>query len=116
MLGGLAARWTVSSSANARGDFGRFFTLSIDMLCIAGFDGYFKRLKPCLERVLGYTLEGPHRAPFIDFVHSDDRAATIAETKKVARAVPSPFIETLPAKDGPIAGCSGTRPRMRSRN
>ena len=35
----------------------RFFTLSIDLLCIAGFDGYFKWLNFSWERVLEYRIE-----------------------------------------------------------
>jgi PAS domain S-box-containing protein len=61
----------------------RFFTLSIDLLCIAGFDGYFKRLNPSWERVLGYRIEDLTSSPFLDFVHPDDRAATIAEMQKL---------------------------------
>ena len=62
----------------------RFFSMSLDMLCIAGFDGYFKRLNPAWERTLGYTVAELTAAPFLDFVHPEDRHATVAATQKIS--------------------------------
>jgi PAS domain S-box-containing protein len=69
-------------SGHAAVDLDRFFVLSNDMLCIAGFDGYFKRVNPAWERVLGWTPEELTSRPWTDFVHPDDLDATIAEADK----------------------------------
>jgi PAS domain S-box-containing protein len=61
----------------------RFFTLSLDLLCIAGFDGYFKRVNPAWERVLGYTPEELLARPYVDFVHPDDRNPTTTAADKL---------------------------------
>jgi PAS domain S-box-containing protein len=53
------------------------------MLCIAGFDGYFKDLNPAWHKTLGFTTAELKARPFIDFVHPDDRDATNAETHKL---------------------------------
>jgi rsbT co-antagonist protein RsbR len=61
-----------------------FFERTLDMLCIVGADGYFKELNSIWERLLGYTHAELCSARFIAFVHPDDQAATLAETRKLA--------------------------------
>jgi PAS domain S-box-containing protein len=60
----------------------RFFNLSLNMLCIIGFDGYFKRLSPAWEATLGFTTEELLGAACLDFIHPDDRTATRAEAER----------------------------------
>jgi len=61
----------------AQEELDRFFTLSIDLLCIANFDGYFLRLNPAWERTLGIARDELLARPWLDFVHPDDRQATV---------------------------------------
>ena len=63
----------------------RFFELSIDMVCVASTDGYFKQLNPAFEAVLGYTRAELLDKPFLDFVHADDRQRTIDVVSGLSR-------------------------------
>ena len=81
---GAALRAADEQWRRAEDDLRRFFTVSLEMLCIAGYDGYFKILNPAWERLLGHSLAELYAHPFIDFVHPDDREATLAESRKLA--------------------------------
>jgi PAS domain S-box-containing protein len=61
----------------------RFFGLSIDMLCIAHFSGYFTRLSPAWERTLGFSRAELQSKPMFDFVHPDDRERTLEQNRRV---------------------------------
>jgi PAS domain S-box-containing protein len=63
----------------AEEEFALYFAQSLDLLCIAGPDGYFRRLNPAWTTGLGWTLDELMAKPFLDFVHADDREATLKE-------------------------------------
>jgi len=62
----------------AQDELDRVFQLSLDMLCVVGFDGHFKRVNPIWERVLGWTPDELLERPFVDLLHPDDREASMA--------------------------------------
>ncbi|HEX6035062.1 MAG TPA: PAS domain S-box protein, partial [Anaerolineales bacterium] len=56
----------------------RYFTSSLDLLCIADTDGYFRRLNPEWQNTLGYTIAELEGRQFLEFVHPQDLEATRA--------------------------------------
>jgi PAS domain S-box-containing protein len=71
----------------------RFFTLAIDMLAIAGFDGHFKQLNPSWEKTLGFTDEELRAKPLIEFVHLEDRASTEEQLHKLQTGASITYFE-----------------------
>ncbi|MEJ7599468.1 MAG: ATP-binding protein [Kofleriaceae bacterium] len=60
-----------------------FFEMSLDHLCITGFDGNFVRVNPAWERTLGWSLDELMSRPSIELVHPDDRAATLGARRQL---------------------------------
>lgn len=63
----------------------RLFKLSIDMVCIASTDGYFKKVNPAFTETLGWTEQELLEKPFSNIIHPDDIEATFAEVGKLAQ-------------------------------
>lgn len=82
-------------------EFRKFFDVSIDMMCMAGTDGFFKRVNPAFERSLGWSEEDLLKRPFFDFVHPDDMEKTEGEVAKLAQGIPTiSFENRYECKDG----------------
>src|ERR1043166_2841766 len=60
------------------------WNLSRDLLCVAGFEGYFKSLNPAWEKTFGFSRAELQAKPYMEFVHPGDRTGTSAEAEKVA--------------------------------
>jgi len=91
----------IAELKRSQADLDRFFTFSLDLLCIAGFDGFFKRLNPAWEKTLGFTREEILARPWLDFVHPEDRDKTIAEADKLATGLDTILFENrYRCKDG----------------
>lgn len=65
-----------------------FFELTSDLLCVAGYDGYFKKINPAVSRLLGYTEEELFSRPINDFVHPADQDITRQNREKLFEDFP----------------------------
>ncbi|MEL4897684.1 bifunctional diguanylate cyclase/phosphodiesterase [Crocosphaera sp. Alani8] len=63
----------------------RFFELNLDICCIAGFDGYFKKTNAVFTQTLGYSAEELKSKPLLEFVHPDDRPSTLAKLENLSQ-------------------------------
>lgn len=56
--------------------FENFLDLTPDLVCLAGYDGYFKKINPAVSKVLEYSAEELYHSPIDKFIHPDDRKIT----------------------------------------
>ncbi len=73
----------IAERTRAEGERDQFFDMSLEMLCVAGYDGYFKELNPAWERTLGWTVEELKARPYAEFIHPDDRAVSEVESQRL---------------------------------
>jgi len=65
-----------------------FFELSPDCLCIAGYDGYFKKVNDAVSKLLGYSMEELYGRPINDFVYHEDQQITSAVRGELTKRKP----------------------------
>src|SRR3989440_6281543 len=60
-----------------------FFEMTPDLVCIAGKDGYFRKVNPAVINKLGYTQEELFSKPISSFIHSEDKDVTQRKRAKL---------------------------------
>ena len=73
------------SDIKTTSDKERFFSLSLDLFCVADLEGRFTQVNDAFETTLGHSKEDFVTQPYLNFVHPDDRAATKAEIDRLAK-------------------------------
>jgi PAS domain S-box-containing protein len=86
-----------------------FFKLSPDLLCIAGYDGFFKKINASVSKVLGYTMEELYARPINEFVYHDDQEITAKVREQLTKRKPLfNFENRYVTKSGEIVWLSWT--------
>lgn len=89
--------------------FEHFFELSPDLLCIAGYDGFFKRINSAVSKLLGYTNDELTSKPINEFVYIDDRDITMRNRENIIKNNPLlNFENRYVTKSGEIVWLSWT--------
>jgi len=65
-----------------------FFDLSADLLCITGYDGYFKKINPIVSKTLDYTNDELYSRPVSSFIHPEDRGITARNRENLLKNEP----------------------------
>ncbi len=79
----------------------RFFSISLDLFLVVGFDGLFRRVNSAWLKILGYSESELIGKPFIDLIHPEDHEASLAEAEKLASGKETIYFENrYRCKDG----------------
>jgi PAS domain S-box-containing protein len=79
---------SLNSMTHSPFEYERFFDLTPDLLCIAGYDGYFKKVNKAVCRVLGYSFEELYSRPINDFIYFEDQKMTSEFRNEIINSTP----------------------------
>ncbi len=71
----------IEAVERARQELDHFFSVTLDLLCIIGDDGRFRRVNPAWATTLGWTPEEMEQMSYADLIHPDD-LATVQEGRR----------------------------------
>lgn len=98
-----------SSDDREHYDLNLFFEQSADLLCISGFDGYFKKINPALSNILGYSKDELLSKPINTFILPEDRDLTDSYRKRITHGIPLlNFENRYTTKEGDVVWLSWT--------
>lgn len=80
-----------------------FFEATPDLVCIAGRDGFFKKINPAVIDKLEYTAKELYESPIASFIHPDDKAYTSSKREELLSGKPLVnFVNRYISKSGKI--------------
>lgn len=78
-----------------------FFSVALDLLCIADTSGHFIKVNKAWADILGYSVEDLEHRQFLEFVHPDDIQSTLDAMSQLSEQHPIlDFINRYRTKDG----------------
>lgn len=83
--GSLVVLQDITARQEAEELLDRFFTVSLDLLCIADTKGNFIRVNPAFTHILGWSESELLSQPFFNLIHPDDRQSTELEVLRIIR-------------------------------
>ncbi len=78
----------ITARKEAEAERERFFALSLDLLCVVDKEGFFQRINPAFETILGHTSTELIGKQALDFVHPDDLEASKKSMTQLAEGKP----------------------------
>lgn len=67
-------------------NYERYFELTPDLVCIAGYDGYFKKINQAVVNTLGYSFEELYASPIFSFIHPEDEKITSIHRQELIKS------------------------------